>query len=81
MAAITRSAATSSTKIESFTASASPSTTTGTPVTKYSPPRSSANCSWSTASWTRSTASSRSDSDSVGFIRTWISAALSDGKR
>ena len=81
MAAITSSAAASSTKIALRTSSASPSTTTGTPETTYFAPRSGCSVLAAVTSLIRSIARPRSASVRSGLRRTWISAAFSLGNR
>ena len=81
VAAITSSAAPSSTRIEFCTASASPSLTTGTPVTRYLAPRRGRNCGCWVAVSNRSIARRRSASVRFGFSRIVIIAASGEGNR
>jgi hypothetical protein len=78
--AITTSAAISSTRISLFSSSVRPSTTTGTPLTRYEPLRR-RNASSSIAERIRSIASARSDSLRSGRRRTDTRALSFDGKR
>jgi hypothetical protein len=81
VAAISRSAAPSRTKIEVRTASASPAVTTGTPVTTYFAPRFGWNALSAVAVRISSMARFCSASVRSGRRRIWARAAFFDGNR